>query len=127
MRRTFLRAKIHRAVVTEANPDYVGSLTLDEALMEAAGLLPYERIELYNVTRGTRLATYLIKGPRGAGDCCVNGAAARLCRRGDRVIICAYADLEPEEIERHRPRVVLVGADNGDFEVLEEEGARARA
>ena len=115
MRRQFLYAKVHRAVVTAADLEYVGSLTLDRTLMDAAGLLPNQKIEIYNVDRGTRLSTYLIPGPTGAGDCCVNGAAAHLCDAGDRVIICAYADMEDHEIDRHVPRVVIVEGDNRHF------------
>ncbi|UCF68734.1 MAG: aspartate 1-decarboxylase [Acidobacteriota bacterium] len=121
MRRRLLLAKIHRAVVTEANLDYVGSLTLDQALMDAAGLRPYEQIDVYNVTRGTRLTTYLIPGAAGEGDCCINGAAAHLCERGDRVIICAFADLDEQELDAHRPRVVLVHDDNTLYQVKDEE------
>ncbi len=123
MRRPFLLSKIHRAVVTAADLEYVGSLTLDENLMDAAGMLPHQQVEIYNVTRGTRLSTYLIPGPRGGGDCCVNGAAAHLCERGDRVIICAYADLDDDEVGGHEPRVVLVRHDNRSFET----GGRERA
>ncbi|RMF74245.1 MAG: aspartate 1-decarboxylase [Acidobacteria bacterium] len=118
MRRPFLLAKVHRVIVTEADLDYEGSLTLDEDLLDAAGLLPFQKVEIYNVTRGTRLSTYLIAGPRGGGDCCANGAAAHLCRPGDRVILAAYADLDDEEVARHRPRIVLVGEDNRDWRVV---------
>ncbi len=121
MRRPFLYGKVHRVLVTEADLEYEGSLTLDVDLMEGAGLLPHQRIEVYNVTRGTRLATYLIAGPRGQGDCCINGAAAHLCKPGDRVIIAAYADLEDHEVETHRPKVVLVRGDNREFEIVEQE------
>jgi aspartate 1-decarboxylase len=121
MKREFLFAKIHRMIVTEADLDYEGSLTLDTDLMEAAGLLPYQKIEIYNVTRGSRLATYLIAGPRGKGDCCANGAAAHLCRPGDRVIIAAYCDLSDEELADYRPRIVLVRASNHDWQLIEDE------
>ena len=117
MKRPFLFAKIHRASVTAADLDYVGSLTLDRDLMDAAGLLPHQQIEIYNVDRGTRLSTYLIAGERGAGDCCVNGAAAHLCHKGDRVILCAYADLEDEEVATHQPAIVIVHGDNREFEI----------
>ncbi|MBP7146683.1 MAG: aspartate 1-decarboxylase [Acidobacteria bacterium] len=125
MRRPFLFAKVHRAVVTAADLQYEGSLTLDTELMEAADLLPYQRIEVYNVTRGTRFATYLIAGPRGAGDCCINGAAAHLAGVGDRVIIAAYCDLEDHEVAAHRPRIVLVGEHNRIFQVKSAETAFA--
>ena len=112
MRRTFLRAKIHGATVTDANLAYTGSLTLDRDLMDAAGLTPFERIEVYNLTGGERFATYVIEGRRGGGDVCVNGAAAHLARRGERIIIAAYAELEEAEIPLLRPRLVFVDADN---------------
>jgi aspartate 1-decarboxylase len=126
MKRSFLFSKIHRAVVTAADLDYVGSLTLDRDLMDAAALLPNQRVDVYNVDRGTRLSTYLIAGDRGSGDCCVNGAAAHLCDKGDRVIICAYAELEDHEIESHEPRVVLVHGDNRRFEMGQKERPHTR-
>ena len=98
MTRQMLRSKIHRATVTQTELLYEGSLTLDGDLMDAAGLAPYERIEVYNVPRGTRFATYVIPGPRGGGDCCVNGAAAHLAEVGDEVIICCYADYAEHEV-----------------------------
>ena len=121
MIRPFLHAKIHRMIVTQADLDYEGSLTLDRDLMDAADMLPFQKIEVYNVTRGTRLSTYLIEGPRGEGDCCINGAAAHLCKPGDRVIICTYADLSDEEIPQHKPRVILVRETNKDWEIIEQE------
>ena len=128
MRRPFLLAKIHRAVVTEADLDYEGSLTLDQDLLDAAGLLPNQRVEIYNVTNGERFATYLIAGPRGAGDCCINGAAAHRAQPGHRVIIAAYADLEDEEVHRHEPRIVMVrGSDNRRFDVKNAEAPRTKA
>ncbi|MDH3285499.1 MAG: aspartate 1-decarboxylase [Acidobacteriota bacterium] len=126
MRRPFLLSKIHRAVVTAADLEYVGSLTLDQDLMDAAGMLPHQQIEIYNVTRGTRLSTYLIPGAHGEGDCCINGAAAHLCEAGDRIIICAYADLDDDEVSRHEPRVVLVRRDNKSFETAGRERPHTR-
>ena len=123
MRIPFLHSKVHRVIVTGANLEYEGSLTLDVDLMEAAGMAPYQRIEVYNVDRGTRLSTYLITGPRGRGDCCLNGAAAHMAEVGDRVIIAAYCELEPEETPGHRPRLVLVGEDNRAFQVKHGETA----
>ena len=117
MKLPFLYGKVHRAVVTAADLDYEGSLTLDQDLMDAAGLFPNQRIEVLNITNGNRLATYLIPGDRGKGDCCVNGAAAHLCAAGDRVIVVAYCELEPHEIASHRPKVVLVGKHNTIYQV----------
>jgi len=126
MKRTFLFGKVHRVTVTGADLEYEGSLTLDAELMEAAHLHPYQRIEVYDVTRGTRFATYLIEGPRGAGDCCVNGAAAHMVDVGDKVIIAAYCDLEDHEIAGHRPRIVLVGEGNRPYEIKDAETAFAK-
>ncbi len=126
MKRKFLYAKVHRMIVTQADLEYEGSLTLDVALMEAAGMLPYQAIDVYNVTQGTRFSTYLIEGARGGGDCCVNGAAAHLADPGDRIIIAAYADLEDDEVASHRPRLVFIGDENTDFEVREGESAFRR-
>lgn len=112
MRRTMLQAKVHRATVTDANIDYEGSLTLDPDLMEAAGMLPYEQIQVLDVDNGARLTTYLIAGERSSGQVIVNGAAARLVNPGDLVIIVAYAEMEEAEALSHRPKVVLVDARN---------------
>jgi aspartate 1-decarboxylase len=121
MKIPFLYGKVHRAVVTDACLEYVGSLTLDQELMDAAGFHPNQRIEVLNITNGNRLATYLIPGPRGAGDCCLNGAAAHLCSKGDRVIVVGYCDLEPHEIATHQPKIVLVGAHNTVYQIKREE------
>jgi aspartate 1-decarboxylase len=100
MLRTFMKAKIHRATVTEVNIHYVGSVTLDPRMMEAAGILPYEQVDVYNVTNGNRLTTYAIESKRrGGGEVCLNGAAARLCRRGDIVLIVAYCQLADHEVK----------------------------
>jgi len=123
MRIPFLHSKVHRVIVTAADLNYEGSLTLDEALLEAAGMAPYQRIDVYNVTRGTRFSTYLITGSRGEGDCCLNGAAAHQVEVGDRIIIAAYCDLDASEVADHRPRLVLVGADNRSFTVKRGETA----
>jgi aspartate 1-decarboxylase len=125
MQREVLRGKIHRATVTEANLEYEGSLTVDAELMEAAGLAPYERIDVYDVTNGSRFSTYLIEGPRHSGVICVNGAAAHLARAGDRVIITGYGLATEAELKGHRPRVVLVDERNRIRQVLQEStGAR---
>jgi aspartate 1-decarboxylase len=112
MRREFLRAKIHRATVTETRIDYEGSLTVDLDLMSAADLRPFERVDIYNIANGERLSTYVIPGVAGSGTICVNGAAARLASRGDKVIIAAYASLEESEVESHRPAIILVDEKN---------------
>ena len=120
MTREMLRAKVHRATVTETNVNYEGSLTLDARLMEAAGMVPYERIDVYNADSGTRFSTYLIPGEAGSGVVCVNGAAAHLARAGDRIIVASYAALADAEIATHRPTVVLVDAANRVKEVRRE-------
>jgi aspartate 1-decarboxylase len=112
MRLTMLKSKIHRLVVTDANLAYEGSFTLDEDLMDAAALLPFERIDVYNVTNGSRLHTYVIPGARGSRTACANGAAAHHVRRGDVVILAAWAEVEAAEAAQHRPLVVLVDEQN---------------
>jgi aspartate 1-decarboxylase len=109
---TFLKAKLHRATVTEANLDYEGSITIDRNLLDAAGILIHERVEVYDVSNGNRFSTYAIEGPRGSGVICINGAAAHLCKPGDLVIICAYVGLTGDEIEAHQPKVVLLDQSN---------------
>jgi len=112
MNRTMLRAKIHRIRVTECDVEYEGSLTLDADLMAQADMLPYERVDVYDIENGNRFSTYLIKGESGSGECCVNGAAARLVEVGDRLILAAYTTVATGEAAAHRPTIVLVGADN---------------
>jgi len=104
--------KIHRAVVTEADLEYEGSVTVDRELMDAAGMLNHEELHVWNLTRGSRLVTYAIHGPRGSGVVCVNGAAAHHCRPGDMVILATFGSMSDEEARRHEPRVVRVDADN---------------
>jgi aspartate 1-decarboxylase len=112
MRRILLKSKIHRATVTDANLDYEGSVTIDGALMEAADITPFERVEIYDVTNGARLSTYAIAGDRGSGTICVNGAAAHLVKPGDLVIIASYAEFDEAEIRDHQPRVIHVDPRN---------------
>ncbi|HEX9888250.1 MAG TPA: aspartate 1-decarboxylase [Nitriliruptorales bacterium] len=112
MRRTLMKSKIHRATVTQANLDYVGSITIDLDLMEAADLLPNERVQVVDNDNGNRLATYVIPGERGSGVIGLNGAAARLVHPGDTVIIISYGDVEDAEAQEHQPRVVFVDGDN---------------
>jgi aspartate 1-decarboxylase len=121
MMRFFLRAKIHRATVTEANLDYEGSITIDRYLMNAAGLLPFEKVEVYNVTSGTRFETYVIEGEPGRGDICVNGAAAHLVSRGDKIIIACYCALHEGQVLGHKPKLVFVDEENRVRELKEAE------
>ena len=118
MLRTVCRAKLHGATVTEANLQYTGSLTLDAQLMKAADLHPYEQVHLLDVTNGARLVTYCIEGPPDSGTVCVNGAAARRISTGDTIIIIAYAQLTPEELETFAPRIVMLDEHNRIREVL---------
>jgi aspartate 1-decarboxylase len=112
MRRTFFKSKIHRATVTHADLDYEGSVSIDEDLLDASGILEYEAVHIWNITRGTRLQTYAIKGERGSGIICINGAAAHLNRPGDLVILATFAELEEAEVRGFEPLVVLVDAKN---------------
>lgn len=98
--------------MTEARLDYEGSITLDQEWLEATGILPFEQVHVYNISNGNRLITYAIEGTRGQGDCCLNGAAARLVSPGDLVIIVAYCQLEAEEARRYEPKVLLLGEGN---------------
>ncbi|HTN38599.1 MAG TPA: aspartate 1-decarboxylase [Arachidicoccus sp.] len=102
-----LKSKVHRATITEANLNYVGSLTLDEALMEAANMIEGEKVQIVNVNNGERIETYLIKGKRGSGTVCLNGPAARRGAVGDIIIIISYAHMEFEEAKKFRPAVVF--------------------
>jgi aspartate 1-decarboxylase len=112
MRRTMMKSKIHRATVTEADLNYVGSVTLDRDLMDAADLLDHEKVQIVDVDNGARLETYVIPGERGSGTVCLNGAAARLVHPGDTVIVISYAEVEDAEARRWDPTVVFVDADN---------------
>lgn len=112
MQITLLKSKIHRAVVTQAEPDYIGSITVDEELLEAAGIYEYEKVQVADIDNGNRLETYTIAGERGSGVICLNGAAAKLVETGDKVIIMAYAQMSPEEAEKNPPKVVFVDENN---------------
>jgi len=112
MQITMLQSKIHRATVTDANLNYVGSITIDRKLLEAAGMRVGQKVDIVNVNNGERFSTYIIPGESGKGDICLNGAAARLVHRGDKIIIIAYAVMEENEADVYRPRVVLVNDDN---------------
>lgn len=112
MQRRMLKSKIHRATVTDANLHYVGSVTLDPDLMEAADILEHEQVAVVDIDNGSRLETYAIAGRRGSGDVCLNGAAARLVGVGDRVIVFSYADYDEAELASYEPRVVHVDTAN---------------
>lgn len=119
---TLFKGKLHRLTVTEADLYYEGSITLDAELLEAAKILPYEKVQVVNVNNGSRLETYTIPAERGSRTVCLNGPAARLNAPGDEIIVIAYADLTPEEAESHRPRVVLVDKNNDPKEVMDLDG-----
>ncbi len=120
MKRVMLKSKIHRARVTEANLDYEGSITIDEELMEEAGIIEYEQVQVYDISNGNRLETYAIKGEKGSGTICINGAAAKLVKRGDLIIIANYAVMEEEEALKNRPKIIQVDENNRIVNKLEE-------
>ena len=124
MRRRMMKSKIHRATVTDANLHYVGSVTVDRDLMDAADLLEYEQVAVVDVDNGARLETYVIEGVPGSGDICLNGAAARLVSPGDKVIIISYADYEQAELDGYFPTIVHVDSAN---EIVDEATATALA
>lgn len=109
---TMLKAKIHRATVTQAKLDYVGSITVDMDLLEQAGILEYEKVQIVDVNNGSRFETYTIAGERGSGVMCLNGAAARMVQTGDKIILMAYAQVTPEEASELRPTVLFVDEKN---------------
>lgn len=110
-----LKSKIHCARVTEANLNYMGSITIDEDLMDAAGLLPHEHVHVVNNCNGERIETYVIRGERGTGCICLNGAAARKFQVGDEIIIMAYAQLTPDEVPAHSPKVIFPSGPNNSL------------
>ena len=112
MQITVLKGKIHRAAVTQSELDYVGSITIDEALLEAAGIYEYEKVQVANISNGCRFETYAIAGERDSGMVCVNGAAAREVQKNDKIIIMAYALMNPDEIKKHKPKRVFVDDEN---------------
>ena len=112
MQRIMCKSKLHRAVVTNANLNYEGSITIDEALLDAADMLPFERVQVVNLNNGTRFETYIILGERGSGEICLNGPAARLGEVGDRVIVLSYAMMSDEEAKTIRPKIIVLGEDN---------------
>ena len=107
-----LKGKIHRAVVVQAELDYVGSITVDPELMEAAGILEYEKVQIVDIENGSRFETYTIAGEPGSGMICLNGAAARMVQVKDHIIIMSYCDMTPEEAKQHKPKVVFVDEKN---------------
>ena len=112
MNLTMLKGKIHRATVTQCDLHYEGSITVDTNLLAASGILVNEQVDVLNITNGARFTTYAIPGEAGSGIIGINGAAARLCQKGDLVIICAYASMSEEEAKRHLPKIVLLNHDN---------------
>ncbi|MDD4334321.1 MAG: aspartate 1-decarboxylase [Desulfotomaculaceae bacterium] len=118
---TMFKSKIHRATVTEANLNYMGSITIDEALIEAAGIMPNEKVQIVNNNNGSRFETYVIKGPRDSGIICLNGAAARLVQPGDVVIIISYAIMDCNEVKSYSPTVVMVDGGNKITEIKQGE------
>jgi len=121
MRLNVFKSKIHRATVTHADLEYEGSVTVDSDLLDAAEILPYEAVHIWNVTRGSRLMTYALPGPRGSGAICVNGAAAHLNKPGDMIILATFAEMTREEARRHHPVVVRVDAQNRQTDDVSEE------
>lgn len=120
MKLTMFKSKLHQMKVTEANLHYEGSITIDEDLLDQAGILPYEKVQVLNITNGSRLETYTIPGERSSRVCCLNGAAARLTQVGDRIIVIAYAEMTPEEAKNHKPKVVIVDENNNPREIVDE-------
>ncbi len=119
--RMMLRGKIHRATVTQADVDYIGSIAIDEALMNAAGIVEWEQVDVLDITNGARLETYAIPGGRGTGEICINGAAAHLVHPGDPVIVLTYEWIPSASVASHTPRIVHVTAKNQPLEIVEVE------
>ena len=116
---TMLKSKIHRATVTEANLNYVGSITIDKNLMEKANILEYERIQVVDINNGSRLETYVIQGKSGSKVICLNGAAARFVQPGDKVILMTYCQLNENEVKEHKPRVLFLDDNNSISEITD--------
>lgn len=121
MFRTMMKSKLHRATVTEANLNYVGSITIDEDLMDAANLFENEKVQIVNNNNGARFETYIITGKRGSGVICLNGAAARLVQPGDNVIIISYAMMTDAEAKEHKPIITILDSSNKPVKLLTEE------
>ena len=120
MKLTMFKSKLHQMKVTEANLHYEGSITIDKDLLDEAGILPYEKVQVVNITNGARLETYTIPGDAGSRVCCLNGAAARKTQVGDRVIIISYADMTHEEAQDFKPKVVIVDENNDPKTIVDE-------
>jgi aspartate 1-decarboxylase len=120
MQRTLLKSKLHRATVTAADLHYVGSITIDADLMEAADIVEHEQVQIYDITNGARLTTYTLRGPAGSGCIQINGAAALLVSRDDLIIIASYAGYDSEEVVNHQPKVILLNAENQMHELVTE-------
>jgi len=127
MRRRMLKSKIHRATITDANLHYVGSITVDPDLLEAADILEHEQVAVVDIDNGQRFETYTIAGRRGSGDMCLNGAAARLVQPGDRIIVLSYAEYEPAELAGYAPRIVHVDTANRQIDEVTAELLAAEA
>lgn len=123
MYRTMMSGKLHRATVTEANLNYVGSITIDEDLIDAVGMLPNEKVQIVNNNNGARLETYIIPGQRGSGVICLNGAAARLVQKGDKVIIISYKMMSDQDAAKHQPKVAVLNDQNKIEQMLGQEPA----
>lgn len=121
MFRTMMKSKIHRARITEANLNYVGSITIDQDLLDQVDILPNEKVQIVNNNNGARLETYVIPGERGSGVICLNGAAARLVQKDDVVIIIAYATVSEEQLANHRPKIAIMNEKNEVEQFIEEE------
>jgi len=119
MKLEMLYSKIHRATVTDANLNYVGSITIDEELMESANLLVGQKVDIVNINNGERFSTYVIKGKRGSREICLNGAAARKVHVGDKIIIIAYASMDLEEAKKFKPKVIIVDDKNDIVEITD--------
>lgn len=126
MFRTLMKAKLHKATVTEANLHYVGSITIDEDLMDQVDIVPNEKVQVVNNNNGARLETYVIPGERGSGTICLNGAAARLVQPGDQVIIMSYVLLDEAEVREHSPKVAILDDQNRITHMISTEPARQK-
>lgn len=121
MYRTMMKAKIHRAHVTEANLNYVGSITIDQDIIDRVGILPHEKVQIVNNNNGARLETYVIPGERGSKTVCLNGAAARLVQKDDIIIIVSYGLISDDELLTFKPKVALMGDDNQVLDIIDQE------